>query len=321
MVGDGVGTQYVVEIPYFQILVDFWAPAFRGVRAVVDRSVDAAVGSLSIYILYVVEACQLLLYGRGGVDLHAEGLSFAGRGLLRGDHDDAVAGLRAVQGRCGGAFQYGDVLDVVGVDARNAVSQVISAVLVRTAEIGVVDGHSVHYVQRLVVSREHRAASDLHMGGAAGASGGLADDQARFASRQRVDDVQLPHLFERFAFDVSYRVSQRFAFTGHAQRGDHDVLDRLAGRFELDGEVGLGSHLNLGCFVAEELYFEDRCRGYLNREFSRSGCRSGCRSLNDDGGAAHRIVVFVGNHTGHSSLLGVTPPLPIGGTPENHCAK
>src|SRR5207253_9194169 len=100
------------------------------------------------------------------------------------DADRAVRGARAVQCRGVRAFQHGDRLDVVRVDVRRRVADVVAAQ--RAAPVAivarrrVVDRDAVHDDQRLILA-EDRA--------------GAARDDARRAERVTgIGDIETSHV-------------------------------------------------------------------------------------------------------------------------------
>ena len=244
---DQIGTLDAVEITKHVAAVGLRAPALVGVRYGVVGV--GAVAAHAVDLLHVVPFGQLRVDGKRAVVLQAEVL--LGIGPLRRDEDDAVAGPAAVERRGRGTLQYRHALDIVGVDARDAVAEVVSAVGAGAAVVRIVERHAVNDVERLVVAGHFGAASQNHARGARRAAGRLADHQTRDTSGQRVDDVGLLGLGEHLALDLVDTVSEGFALALDSEGRYDDLVEHLAVLVERDFEVGAVAHGDFGRFVAQ----------------------------------------------------------------------
>ena len=76
---------------------------------------------------------------------------------FRGNHHNTVGCFRSVQGRCGGTFQDRDAFDIFRVDVHHTVGfyTLVSPVTVFVG-VAVMDGHTVHYDQRLCRTGDRR---------------------------------------------------------------------------------------------------------------------------------------------------------------------
>src|SRR5206468_4184892 len=128
---------------------------------------------------------------RGG-EARADGeIRLAAAAALRRDHDDAARRLRAVDRRRGGAFQYLDVLDVVGVEIGDAIHRVLLAGdgnaapgrlgdAVRAGrDRDVARDHAVDDVERCRVAEDGRRAAQSNAIAATGRAGVLLNLRAR----------------------------------------------------------------------------------------------------------------------------------------------
>ena len=147
-------------------VIQLGAPAL--VRSVVDpaevavHEVELTVEALAVSVL-VVRQPQRRLRRRAEHGGDAEALVWAALAALRDDDDRAVRRARAVQCRGVRAFQHGDRLDVVRVDVRRRVADVVAAQ--RAAPVAivarrrVVDRNAVHDDQRLILAEDRAGAA------------------------------------------------------------------------------------------------------------------------------------------------------------------
>ena len=72
--------------------------------------------------------------------------------FLCGDEDDTVRGTATIKGRGSRTFQHGHVFNIIGVDGRDTIAQVITTFSAGTAKVCIVEGHTIDDVERLVVA-------------------------------------------------------------------------------------------------------------------------------------------------------------------------
>ena len=162
----------------------------------IERSVRGQ-SQFKIDFLRSVHQIEFLQVGTVGYeercrDVDARGL-VAGT-LPGGDDDDAVGRAGAVDGRCGGIFQHGDVLDVGGVETRNRhVVEVVDVVFRRPVRGYVVafERHAVQYPQRVGVAVQGHRTADLDFAG--GARGARCGSRGESCDRTREHLVDARH--------------------------------------------------------------------------------------------------------------------------------
>ena len=138
-----------VEVTKGQSAVCFRSPGLVGITCGID--IIHTVRAHTVHLLYVVPLTQLAVEGECSVVLNAP-FGVARVGFLGGDKDHTVRCAATVEGcRCR-TFEHRHRLDVIGVDRRNTVTEVITAFRSCRAEIGVIHRHSVHHVEGLVVT-------------------------------------------------------------------------------------------------------------------------------------------------------------------------
>ena len=114
-------------------------------------------------------------------------LSLTGRALLGGDDDSTVGSIGTVQSGSGSAFQNGHRLDVIRVDIvttggevhvihqTHAVGDVGIGKAVGSMECGVVDGNTIHNIQRLVATGNRSSGTQNYRGGGTRSTAGGGD--------------------------------------------------------------------------------------------------------------------------------------------------
>ena len=117
-----------------------------------------------------------------------------------------MRGAATVESRCGWTFEHGHGFDVVGVDGRDAVAEVIAA-FACTAKVGVVQRHTIHYIQRLVVAGHLGVTTEQHTCRTRCAASGVLYHETCHLTRERVDDIRLLCLGEVFALHLFEAIS------------------------------------------------------------------------------------------------------------------
>ena len=192
-------------------------------------------------------------------------LQAARTAFLRGDEDDAVGGLVAVDGGRGGVFQDRHRLDVLGVH------------LVERRFESVDDDQRRRIVERADAAHGDRAAVG------SGLARGLGHLHAR--------DLAVLEVGGR---DRRYG-AREFLLAGRAVADDHDVLHGEGVLFERDVGAGHGlRHFEL-LFLVAEIRYLDRLAdtGRDGERAVRAGRRAGLPALDSYDDARDRVVLFV----------------------------
>jgi len=150
------------------VVVNVSVHPFHAVEAGTPRAVlngyVFSVCALAEHVLHFNQACNLCELDTTVVG-NAEAF-FVLRTFLGGNHDNAVGSAATVECRCGSALEHCHLGYVVGVDGCCTVTEVVvvvELVLVNTVARrggGVVDGHTVDDVQRLVVAAQRAETAD-----------------------------------------------------------------------------------------------------------------------------------------------------------------
>ena len=88
-----------------------------------------------------------------------------------------MRGAATIQGGSGRTFQHGHVLDIVWVDSRNTITEVVTTLGACVAEVSIVQGHAVDNVQRLVIASHFGITTQQYAGRTGGTTGGVLYDQ------------------------------------------------------------------------------------------------------------------------------------------------
>ena len=247
------------------------------------------------------EACGL--EGHRTVVCNADTTLFAAR--LGGDEHHAVLAHRTVKRGCGGALEDGDVLDVVGVEVGDRVTEVHRGVAVgivgaRTGGYrAVAHRDTVDDEQRFVGAVvERRVAAQRHTYRTAGAG-------ARRGHRHTGDlAVEPRHPVARYGFgefvarDFRNGIADRFLRAGQAECRDDHFVDLLRRFFQRDVDRGAASDRDLLRVITQRL--EDQhvvVAAHMDRIGSVCVRNRACRSpLQDDGGPDERAFAVRVEH-------------------------
>ena len=120
-----------------------------------------AIITSTIYLLDVVPFGQLGIDRIRTIVLHGNLilLRFLGR-----NQDNTMRSTATIEGRGSRTFQYGHRLDVVRVDGRDTITEVITATFAGTAKVRIIQRHTIHHVERLVVAYHFRITTKEHAG-------------------------------------------------------------------------------------------------------------------------------------------------------------
>ena len=169
-------------------------------------------------------------------------LAFARLAFFGGHEYHAVGGARAVNGRCRRVLQHLNRGNVVGVDVGQCVE-----LLVARADVGVatrVDGHPVHYVQRVAARRNRVVAPNPHRYAAAGSAGVLRHLHARSPALQYLVEAGHRLAFKLLGVYRRYRAGYQRPVLG-AVAHHHNFVELLGvlsqggvhGRFAANGPL------------------------------------------------------------------------------------
>ena len=145
--------------------------------------------------------------------------------LLGGDQDDTCAGTATVQGGSGSTLQNGHALNVVGVNGAGTVTEVVTAVQTITA-VGcrVVQGHTIHNIQRLVATRERAHTTNDNRFGSTGVGRCLSNLDTSHLTGKARHDVVGACLCDDITLNGSGRHTQRLCFALNTHRRNNHLI-------------------------------------------------------------------------------------------------
>ena len=195
----------------------------------------------TVNLLHVVPFAQLRIKGQRTVVFNAP-FGIAGIGFLGSDEDHTVAGTRAVQSSCSRTLEDGHRLDVIRVDRRDSVTEVVTAFVTCLTETGVIHRYAVDDVERLVVSGDLGSTTEYDTGRTRGTAGGLLYHQTRYTTRHRSGGIRVAGFGQVFTFHFAYLVTQGLAVAldAHGRNNHlgeyfrvlrHRYIDRVTGHF------------------------------------------------------------------------------------------
>ena len=132
-----------------------------------------------------------------------------------------------IKGRSCRAFQHGHIFDIIGVYGRDTIAQIIAASRTSTAEVGIVQGHTINDIKGLVVARHLRITTQQHTGGTRGTTGCILNDEACHLARKRVYHIRFLGLGQLLSIDLRECVAQSLALTLDAEGSNDHLVEHL----------------------------------------------------------------------------------------------
>ena len=124
-----------------------------------------------------------------------------------------MAGTATVEGGSCRAFEDRHRLDIIRVDRRDTVTEVITAFGSCLTVTRVIHRHTIHYIQRLVITRDLRGTTQYDARRTGSTTCGLLYYQTGHTTGERVSYVDLFSFGQVFTFDLAHLVTQGFAVT------------------------------------------------------------------------------------------------------------
>ena len=163
-------------------------------------------------MLNVIPLAQLAVERERSVVLYAP-FGIARIGFLRGDEDHTVARTATIQRRSSRTLQHRHRLDVIRVDGRDSVTQVITALGTCLAVTGVVHRHTVNDIQRLVVTRDLGVTTQHDARRTCSTTGRLLYYQSGHTTGHRRGSIRVAGFGQVITLDLAYLITQGFAVT------------------------------------------------------------------------------------------------------------
>ncbi len=178
-----------------------------------------------------------------------------------------MAGAAAIEGRSRRTFKYRHAFNIVGINARYTVAEVVAARGSGTAEVGIVQGYTVNNIQGLIIACHFSAASQNYPGRSGGAACSLAYNQTGHTACHRVDDVGFLGFFKGIAFYFFQTIAESFPVALDTESGNHYFAEHLCALLQGDFHRSFRS-LNLDRLAAYIADFQCRIRRYHQSEIA-----------------------------------------------------
>ena len=120
-----------------------------------------AIVASAIYLLDVVPLSQLGIDSERTIVLHGNLILLR---LLGRNQDNTMGSTATIESRSSRTFQYGHRLDVVRIDGRDTITEVITTSFTSTAKVGIIQRHTIHHVERLVIACHFCITTKKHAG-------------------------------------------------------------------------------------------------------------------------------------------------------------
>ena len=178
----------------------------------------------TIYLLNVVPLCQLLVNRERTVVLQRHLVLVC---LLCRDQDHTMRSTATIKRRSSRPLQDGHVLNVVWVNGRDTVTQIVTTFCASTAKIGVVKWHTVNHVKWLVVTADFGVTTQQHTSRTRVTSSRVLNHKTCHLTRQRVDDISFLSLGQFLTLHFLQRITQRLAVALDAEGCDHHFIEQF----------------------------------------------------------------------------------------------
>ena len=250
------GAHIVIELHSFRITA-----AVTGSIIIVGDTV----GTVGILVLDLGQAVRHIPTERVGV-AH---LATAGSTLLGGDDDSTVGSVGTVQGSGGGALQDGHRLDVFRVDIVTtggevhtiAVHSVVDGEVRLGTEGVVVDGNTIHNIQRLVVTGDGGGRTQNHGSGGTRSTTGRGDGHTGDTALESIYEALTARLGNFLGLHALDRSTYGTSHTFHTELGgNRGFLQALRILIQRYADVGATSDGNFLVCIAERSKAQ-RCIG------------------------------------------------------------
>ena len=224
-----------------------------------------------------------------------------------------------IEGRGCRTFQYGHRLDVIRIDGRDTITEVITTTFTSTAKVGIIQRHTIHHVKRLVIACHFCITTKKHAGRTRSTASGVLHNETSHLTRKRVDDVGFLRLGKFLTFNLLQAIAQSLAVALDTKGGNNDLIQGLTILLHRDFHAISSFHGHR--LVTDVAHFERCSRLAVQRKVTiyigngTVGCTSHLHASANQGFAsgihhctldalvllnAHRCIVHLGSENGRS---------------------
>ena len=224
-----------------------------------------------------------------------------------------------IEGRGCRTFQYGHRLDIIRVDGRDAITEVITSTFAGTAKVCIIQRHTIHHVKRLVIACHFCITTKEHAGRTRSTASGVLHNETSHLTRKRVDDVGFLRLGEFLTLHFLQAIAQGLAVSLDTKGGDNYLIQDLTILLHLYFHAISSFHGHR--LVTDVAHFERYSRLAIQRKVTIQigngtvGCTGHLHASSNQGFAsgihhctldalvllnAHRSIVHLGSKDGRS---------------------
>ena len=214
-------TLLAIEILEHEV-IGLRSPTGIGTRGAGCRKL--AIVASTIYLLDVVPFSQLCIDSIRTIVLHGNPILLR---LLGRNQDNTMGSTATIEGRGSRTFQYAHRLDVVRVDGRDTITEVITATFAGAAKVCIIQRHTIHHVERLVVACHFCITTKEHAGRTRSTACGVLHNETSHLTRERVDDVGFLRLGEFLTLHFFQAIAEGLAVSFDAEGGDNYLIQDL----------------------------------------------------------------------------------------------
>ena len=151
-------TLLAIEILEHEV-IGLRSPTGIGTRSARIRKL--AIVASTVYLLNVVPFSQLGIDSIRTIVLHGNSILLR---LFGRNQDNTMRSTATIEGRGSRTFQDGHRLDIVRIDGRDTITEVITTSFTSTAKVGIIQRHTIHHVKRLVIACHFCITTKKHAG-------------------------------------------------------------------------------------------------------------------------------------------------------------
>ena len=306
-------TLLAIEILEHEV-ISLRSPTGIGTRSAGCRQL--AIVTSAIYLLDVVPFSQLGINCVRTIILYTDLVLIS---LLGRNQDNTVGSTATIEGRGSRTFQYGHRLDIVWIDGRDTITEVITAAFASTAKVCIIQRHTIHHIERLVVACHFCITTKEYTGRTRSTTSGVLHYETSHLTRKRIDDIGFLRLGEFLTLHFLQSIAEGLAVSFDTEGGDNHLIQGLTILMHRDFHAISSFHGHR--LVTDIAHFERSSRLAIQRKVTihigngTVGCTGHLHASANQGFAsgihhctldalvllnAHRSIVHLGSENGRS---------------------
>ena len=137
-----IRTWYPIKISQHVISICFWSPTRIGIWYCINTI--CTIATHTIYLLNIIPLRQLCINSQSSIIFYTE--FFFPIRFLCGNKDNSMARTATIQGWSSRTFQDRNIFNIIWVNTRNAITQIISAISSSTSIIRIIQRYPINHI-------------------------------------------------------------------------------------------------------------------------------------------------------------------------------